>query len=73
MPATANAAIIGAFVLLLAILASCTFLVASDNIDGETFMAVVIGPSVGGLIGFVAGTKGVQQGSAASTNPPPQA
>lgn len=69
----ANTAIIGAFVLLLAILGATTFLVASGDIDGETFMAVVIGPAVGGLIGFIAGTKGVQQGSAASTNPPPSA
>lgn len=68
-----NSAIIGAFLLLLAILAATTFLVSTGDIDGETFMAVVIGPAVGGLIGFVAGTKGVQQGSAASSNPPPNA
>lgn len=68
-----NSAIVGAFVLLLAILAATTFLVAYDRIDGDAFMAVVIGPSVGGLIGFVAGTKGVQQGSAATASPPPDA
>lgn len=68
-----NVAVAGAFVVLLAILASTTFLVAYSKIDGDTFMAVVIGPTVGGLIGFVAGTKGVQQGSAASSSPPPDA
>lgn len=68
-----NVAMIGSFVLLIAVLAATTFLVSSGDIAGDTFMAVVIGPVVGGTIGFVAGTKGVQQGSAASTNPPPQA
>lgn len=66
-------AIIGAFVLLLALLGCATFLVATGDIDGNTYMAVVVGPLVGGLVGFVAGTKGVQQGSDATANPPPDA
>lgn len=68
-----NLAVAGSFVILLAVLTATTFLVATGDIAGDTFMAVVIGPVVGGTIGFVAGTKGVQQGSAASTSPPPQA
>lgn len=68
-----NTAVIGAFVLLLALLGCATFLVSTGDIDGNTYMAVVVGPLVGGLVGFVAGTKGVQQGSAASTDPPPDA
>lgn len=68
-----NVAIIGSFILLIAVLAATTFLVATDHIAGDTFMAVVIGPVVGGTIGFVAGTKGVQQGSAATSSPPPGA
>lgn len=59
---------------LLAIAVVCaTLLVALDKLDGNVYAAVVLGNIVGGGIGFVAGTKGVQQGSQASTTPPPSA
>lgn len=63
-----------AVVALLAVAVVCaTILVAIDKLDGNVYAAVVLGNIVGGGIGFVAGTKGVQQGSQASTTPPPLA
>lgn len=59
--------------LLAVALVACTVLVALDKLDGDVFVGVVIGPVIGGGIAFVAGTKGVQQGSQASTSPPPTA
>lgn len=66
-----NQTVYGVMAILAIIIGCTTFLVATNDLDADLFMGVVIGPIVGGLIGFVAGTKGVQQGSAASTNPPP--
>ena len=63
-----------AVVALLAVAVVCsTVLVATGDLDGNVYAAVVLGNIVGGGIGFVAGTKGVQQGSQASTTPPPSA
>jgi hypothetical protein len=70
---TSNTLLGAALVVLVVLIGACTFLVYGDKIDGETFMAVVVGPAVGGLIGFVAGAKGVQQGSQATVSPPPDA
>lgn len=59
---------------LLALLFICTtVLVAFDKIAGDIYMGVVVGPAIGGLIGAVAGIKGVQSGSEASIDPPPGA
>ena len=66
-----SATIVGAFTILALIIAASTFLVWSDDVSGDTWMAVIAGPVVGGIIGFVAGTKGVQQGSQATATPPP--
>lgn len=63
----------GALAVLVFVISACTFLVYTDDVPGNDFMLVVVGPVVGGLIGFVAGTKGVQQGSQASSSPPPDA
>lgn len=65
--------VVGGFVILALVIVASTFLVWSDDVSGETWMAVIAGPIVGGVIGFIAGTKGVQQGSQASTLPPPSA
>ena len=72
-PANNNTVVYGALGLLTVALVAVSLLVWNGSIDGDTYMAAVIGPIVGGLIGFVAGTKGVQQGSAATSSPPPQA
>ena len=68
-----NWLVIAGTLLLLAIIGSTTFLVASEDVEGELYMAVVVGPIVGGVIGAVAGIKGVQAGSQASVSPPPDA
>lgn len=65
--------ILGALIVLLAVIASCTFLVASGDLEADLFMGVVVGPTVGGVVGLVAGVKGVQQGSEATATPPPGA
>lgn len=61
--------IVGAVVLAL-IIVSCTFLVAYGKLDATLFMGVVIGPTVGGVVGLVAQTKGTQQGAQAAQAPP---
>lgn len=59
---------------LVALVVVCsTFLVAVDKVAGGDFMLVVVGPIVGGVIGAIAGIKGVQSGSEATANPPPEA
>lgn len=68
-----NTTIYGALGLIALLIIAVTLLVWDGSIDGNQYMAVVVGPIVGGLIGFVAGTKGVQQGSAATSSPPPGA
>jgi hypothetical protein len=50
-----------------------TVLVWADKIEGDVYAAVVLGNIIGGGIGFVAGVKGVQQGSEATASPPPGA
>lgn len=66
--------VIGGALFILALLIICTtFLVATDDLDADLFVGVVVGPIVGGTVGLVAGVKGVQQGSQASTSPPPEA
>jgi hypothetical protein len=50
-----------------------TVLVGLDKIDGELYMAAVMSPIVAGLIGAFAAIKGVQSGSQATTDPPPDA
>ena len=65
-----NRVTIGALALLSVVLMCTTFLVYTDDITGELFMAAVASPIVGGLIGFAAGAKGVQQGVQASNAPP---
>lgn len=65
--------LLAALAVICIVIAACTFLVYTDDVPGNDFMLVVVGPIVGGLIGFVAGTKGVQQGSQASSAPPPDA
>jgi hypothetical protein len=68
-----NIAVIGAFATLLVTIVAVSLLVWDGSIGGDLYMAAVIGPTVGGIVGFVAGTKGVQQGSQATSNPPPNA
>lgn len=68
-----NATIYGALALIAIVIVAVSLLVWDGSIAGDLYMGVVVGPIVGGLIGFVAGTKGVQQGSAATSNPPPEA
>ena len=61
-----------AVVALLALAVVCaTVLVGLGKLDGDVYGAVVLGNVIGGGIGFVAGVKGVQQGSQATTSPPP--
>lgn len=74
MNGTRDQTAILAVVALLAVVVVCaTVLVALDKLDGDVYAAVTLGPLIGGGIGFVAGSKGVQQGSQASTTPPPSA
>lgn len=56
--------------LALAIICS-TVLAGLDKIAGDLYMAAVMSPIVAGLIGAFAAIKGVQSGSEASVNPPP--
>lgn len=60
-------AIIGAFLLLLTVVVAVSLLVWDGSVGGDVYMAAVVGPIVGGLIGYVAGTKGVAQGAAAAS------
>lgn len=66
-----NTTIYGALAIIALVIICVTLLVWDGSIEGTLYMGVVVGPIVGGLIGYVAGTKGVQQGSAASSSPPP--
>lgn len=60
--------------LLVGLVIICSFvLVALDKLDGDAFMTGVVVPVVSGLIGAIAGIKGVQVGSEASVSPPPDA
>lgn len=68
---TKNSTVYGVLFVLVVIIICCTVLVGFDKLASDLYVGAIIGPVVGGLIGFVAGTKGVQQGSAASTAPPP--
>ena len=68
-----NTTVYGVLAVLALVVIAVSLLVWDGSIEGTLYMGVVVGPLVGGLIGFVAGTKGVQQGSAASTTPPPNA
>lgn len=68
-----NATLYVGGILIGAILACCTFLVAIDKLDAELMMAVVVGPIVGGIVAHVAGAKGVQAGAQAAISPPPDA
>lgn len=61
----------GALVVLLFMISCVTFLAWDGVISGDQYMSVVVGPVIGGLIGFVAGSKGVQQGTQAALAPPP--
>lgn len=70
---TSNTVVYGTLAIIALIIVCVSLLVWSGEVDADLYMGVVVGPVVGGLIGFVAGTKGVQQGSAASTIPPPEA
>ena len=58
---------------LLAIILCTTFLVAQDKLAADLYVGVVIGPAVGGLIAYVSHSKGVAQGSEATTDPPADA
>lgn len=68
---TKNSTVYGVLFVLVVIIICTTVLVGFDKLASDLYVGAIIGPVVGGLIGFVAGTKGVQQGSAASTAPPP--
>lgn len=48
-----------------------TALVALDKVSGSEYMTGVIVPLVSGLIGAIAGIKGVQVGSETTISPPP--
>lgn len=73
MDGTKNATVFGVLAVLVVIIVCATVLVAIDNLASDLYIGAVVAPVVGGLIGFVAGTKGVQQGSEATSSPPPQA
>lgn len=73
VPARDSSALFAVVALLAVAIIGCTVLVALDKLGGDVFVGVVVGPVIGGGIAFVAGTKGVQQGSQASTSPPPTA
>lgn len=68
-----HANIIVAGLTLLTIIICTTALVGLDKMSAELYMAVVIGPSVAGLIAYISHSKGVQQGSEATVSPPPSA
>lgn len=70
---TKNSTVYGVLLVLIVIIVCTTILVGFDKLASDLYVGAIIGPVVGGLIGFVAGTKGVQQGSAASSVPPPSA
>jgi hypothetical protein len=58
---------------LLAIILCTTYLVAQDKLAADLYVGVVIGPAVGGLIAYISHSKGVAQGSEASSDPPAEA
>lgn len=68
---TKNSTVYGVLFVVVVIILCTTVLVGLDKLASDLYVGAIIGPVVGGLIGFVAGTKGVQQGSAASSAPPP--
>lgn len=68
-----NTNIVMAGLALLSVIICTTVLVAFDKLDSTLYMSVVIGPAVAGLIAYISHSKGVQQGSEASINPPPDA
>ena len=55
-----NALTWGAVVVALAVIAACTFLVAHGDVDGNTFMLVVIAPAAGSIF-TAAGAKVAQK------------
>ena len=69
--ASSNVTTFGVLAVIVVIVICATVLVALDSLASDLYVGAIVAPVVGGLIGFVAGTKGVQQGSAASTAPPP--
>lgn len=71
MPGRDSPAILSVVGLLALAMICATVLAALDKIDGPLLVAAIFAPIVGGGIGFVAGTKGVQQGSQATATPPP--
>lgn len=70
---TKNSTVFGVLAVIVVIVICTTVLVGMDKLASDLYVGAILGPVVGGLIGFVAGTKGVQQGSAASSSPPPGA
>lgn len=68
-----NTTVYGVLAVLALVVVAVSLLVWDGSVEATLYMGVVVGPLVGGLIGFVAGTKGVQQGSAATSSPPPEA
>lgn len=71
--AKANASVLAAVALIGVIIVCATVLVALDEVSGELFVGAIVAPLIGAAVTFVAGVKGVQQGSQSSTNPPPGA
>ena len=68
-----NATILGTIALIAVVVVCCAALVYGDKLDGTLFVGVVVGPVITGGVAVIAGVKGVQQGSQATSNPPPQA
>lgn len=71
--ARTNATLLAAIALIGLIIACCTLLVALNELSGDLFVGAVVGPLIGAAVTFVAGVKGVQQGSQSTSNPPPTA
>jgi hypothetical protein len=68
-----NVNLIVAGVTLLTIIICTTVLVALDKLNADLYTGVVIGPAVGGLIAYISHSKGVAQGTEATTDPPADA
>lgn len=65
-----NATVTAGAAILVSIILSCAVLTGMDKLGGDLFITGVIAPIVVAVTGYVAHSKGTQQGSQAATDPP---
>lgn len=58
-------------IIVIVLTTACTILVLTNHVSGETFMAAVVGPLIGGVVGIIGHARGVTQGSEVTVAPPP--